>query len=175
MSAITNNMFDDRVIATYASVDKVKQAKIVLKRKLGLTDNKIEIIAPNNGVISQKLEGNSKAIGSNMLKLHVKYATIGLVVGMIAAFLLVKFGPALTQSNPMFTYIALISPGIFIGTFYAGLRSLKQEHDIVNQQAVKAKQEDYWTLMVDTQDTDISKEAICEEIKDTSCVEVKSQ
>jgi len=175
MSAITNNTFDERIIATYASADKAEQAKIVLRRKLGLQDKSIEIISPNDNKTGEKLEGKSKAVGSNMLRLHLKYASIGLIVGLVAAFLLVSFGPTLTQSSPVFTYIALISPGIFIGTFYAGLRSLKPEHDQVNQQAVKAKQEDYWTLLIDTHDTSVSKEALCEEIKETSCVEIKDK
>ncbi|MFW8591615.1 hypothetical protein ACOI22_12485 [Glaciecola sp. 2405UD65-10] len=173
MTAIMNNTFDERIAATYSSVDKVKQAKAVLARKLGLKDSKIKIIEPTDAATGQKLEGNSRAIGANMLNLHVKYAAIGLGIGLLIALLLVLFGPTLTQSNPTFTFIALISPGIFIGTFYAGLRSLKPEHDIINQQTVAAKQNDYWTLLIDTDNLPVTKEAVCEEIERTDCVEVK--
>ncbi|WP_232364936.1 hypothetical protein [Salinimonas marina] len=47
------------------------------------------------------------------------------------AWLLVSFGPALTQNNPLFTYIAMISPGIFIGLFIAGLISLRPDRSEV--------------------------------------------
>lgn len=173
MTAIMNNTFDDRIAATYSSVDKVKQAKAVLARKLGLKDSKIKIIEPSDTTAGRKLEGNSKAIGTNMLNLHVKYAAIGLGIGLLAALLLVLFGPTITQSNPTFTFIALISPGIFIGTFYAGLRSLKPEHDLINQQAVTAKENDYWTLLIDTENLPVTKKEVCEEIERTDCVEVR--
>jgi hypothetical protein len=173
MTAIINNMLDDRVAATYETKDDIHQAKIVLTRKLGIRESRVKIIAPSDNMEGVKLEGKSKKIGTNMLMLHVRNTLLGLVMGMIIAFLLVQYGPALTQNNPMFTYIALISPSIFIGMFFAGFRSLKPEHDIINQHAVKAQQEKYWTLLIETKDMDISKDAICEEIKHTHCVELK--
>jgi uncharacterized protein YacL len=175
MTAIINNMLDDRVAATYKTKDDINQAKIVLTRKLGIRESKVKIIAPSDNMKDAKLEGKSQKVGSNMLMSHVRNTLLGFVIGMIIAFLLVQYGPALTQNNPMFTYIALISPGIFIGMFFAGFRSLKPEHDIINQHAVKAQQENYWTLLIETKDTDISKDAICEEIEHTKCVELKSE
>ena len=56
-----------------------------------------------------------------------------LIVGLVAAFLLTQFGLALTQQNPLFTYIALISPGIFIGLFIAGLIGLRPDRNEVIQ------------------------------------------
>ncbi len=56
-----------------------------------------------------------------------------LVVGLVTAFLLTLFGPALTQQNPLFTYVALISPGIFIGLFIAGLIGLRPDRNQVIQ------------------------------------------
>lgn len=174
MTAIINNLLDERVAATYKTKDDVTQARIVLLRKLGLRDSNVKIIAPNDEFQGRKLEGRSKKIGSNMLRLHLRHTLFGFVIGMAIAFLLVQFGPALAQNNPFFTYIALISPGVFIGLFYAGLRSLKPEHDAINQQAMKAKEENYWTLLVETQDEKVTKDAICDEIQQTQCVEVKT-
>ena len=175
MTAIINNMLDDRVAATYKTKDDINQAKIVLTRKLGLRESKVKIIAPSDRMEGAKLEGESNKVGNNMLMLHIRNTFLGFVIGMVIAFLLVQFGPALTQNNPMFTYIALISPSIFIGMFFAGFRSLKPEHDIINQHAVEAQQENYWTLLVETKEIDISKDAICEEIQQTHCVELKSE
>lgn len=58
---------------------------------------------------------------------------IGLLVGLLFAFILVEFGPALTQQNPLFTYIALISPGIFTGLFIAGLLGLRPDRSQIIQ------------------------------------------
>lgn len=175
MTAIINNTLDDRVAATYKTKDDINQAKLVLTRKLGLRESKVKIIAPNDNMEGAKLEGNSERVGNNMLMSHIRNTLLGFVIGMIIAFLLVQFGPALTQNNPIFTYIALISPSIFIGMFFAGFRSLKPEHDIINQHAVKAQQENYWTLLIETKDMDVTKDAICEEIQQTHFVELKSE
>ena len=64
---------------------------------------------------------------------HLLLGAVGLVVGLIAAFLLTQFGPAITQQNPLFTYIALISPGLFIGLFVAGLIGLRPDRNEVIQ------------------------------------------
>ena len=64
---------------------------------------------------------------------HLLLGSVGLVVGLVAASLLTLFGPALTQQNPLFTYVALISPGIFIGLFIAGLIGLRPDRNQVIQ------------------------------------------
>ena len=73
---------------------------------------------------------------------HLILGGAGLLIGMIVAYVLVEFGPALTQNNPLFTYIAMISPGIFIGLFVAGLLSLRPDRteiiDVVRE-AVRNK------------------------------------
>ena len=57
--------------------------------------------------------------------------------GLKCLQLLVKsspvMGPALTQQNPLFTYIALISPGIFTGLFIAGLLGLRPDRSQIIQ------------------------------------------
>lgn len=170
MTEPISNPLDDRVTASYSTHDDAKQAKAVLMRKLGLSDTSITLIEPNDTTPSRKLEGKSAPIGKKMLLLHLKYPAIGLLVGMIIAFLLVQFGPAFAQKSPMFTFIALISPGIFIGAFYAGFRSLKPEHDLVNQDVVESTEKNQWSLLIGTEQTDISKEEICEELKHTNYV-----
>jgi uncharacterized membrane protein len=173
MTAAVTNSLDERIIATYPTNDKAKQAKVVLMRKLGLLSGSIKIVEPNEKTPSEKLEGSSKPIGKKMLLLHLKYPAMGFLIGMCIAFLLVLFGPAFAQISPMFTFIALISHGVFIGAFFAGFRSLKPEHDHLNQHALQAKEQDYWSLIVNTNDTDISKQDICDEIEQTECVVVK--
>lgn len=170
MTGITSNNLDQRVAATYPSKDKATQAKVILTRKLGLNEKSIKIIEPQDDATGEKLEGSSKSVGRKMLSLHLVYPLVGLIIGMIIAFLLVSYGPLFTQNSPMFTYVALISPGIFIGVFVAGLRSLKPEHDGVNMTTVNAKQNNRWTLLVKTNNANVTKDELCEEIKQTQGV-----
>jgi len=174
MSKLSTNPLDDRVAATYESRDAAEQAEAALSQKLGLHNEAMKIIAPDDSKRAEKLEGKSKIIGKNMLQLHLRNASLGLLIGLIIAYLLVNYGPAATQNSPLFTYIALISPGIFIGTFWAGFRSLKPEHDSLNQDAVAARQKKYWMLLVNTNDTKVPKQAICKELKRTRCINLQT-
>lgn len=173
MSITDHNPFDERVLATYTSRDKVNQAYVVLRRKLGLADASMQILGPKHSKLSETLEGNSELIGQSMLILHICYASLGLVSGLLLATLLVQYGPPLFNNSPVFTYIALISPGIFIGLFIAGLRSLKPERDPINISIVESAQAGDWALVIDTDSLPVSKNAVVEEIESTGCLDIK--
>jgi hypothetical protein len=158
---------DDRMAAVYSSQEKVMSAKEKLQQKLVIANDAIKIIAPNKHGLSSELEGSSSEIGKSMLKVHLIYSAMGLTIGLMLAWLLVSFGPKFTQLNPTFTYLAMLSPGLFIGLFLSGLVSLKPQHDQVNQAAVKAEENKNWTLLVDVSKTDKSKKDIAPVLEST--------
>lgn len=122
-----------QVAAVFDSEQEAKSSADELAQQTAINANQITMIDPNDKKLSQKLEGSSSAIGKSMWHSHLALGGLGLIVGLIAAFLLTQFGPALTQQNPMFTYIALISPGLFIGLFIAGLIGLRPDRtEIIN-------------------------------------------
>lgn len=173
MTDYSLNVSDTRVAATYDTHDRVLQAKTIIKRKLGIADKKIKVVAPNDGRTERKLEGRSEKVGNNMLNLHFFYGALGFLIGMLLAFILVESGPSWAQQNPMFTYIALVSPGLFIGLFIAGFMSLKPQHDVINQTVMESQSEAKWTLVIDTEDTSFSRDQVIGEIKQTNVVEVQ--
>jgi hypothetical protein len=173
MNGINHNPLDNRIIATYSSEDKLNQAKTILMTKLGLPESSVSTIKPSDSSLEAKLEGSQKKIGTKLLQTHLKWALIGLGIGMLIATVLVQVGPDVMRNNPLLTYIAFISPSLFIGLFGAGFVGLKPEHDVANLNAVKANNHGYWTLVVKAQSTTISKEDIVEEIKHTQCSEVE--
>lgn len=167
-----NTIADNRVIAFYRNKEDAIIASTILQRKLGLDKEQIELITPSTANMEEKLEGDSKSIAKELLKLHIVYACVGLAIGMVIAHLLVLFGPTATQSNPVFTYIALSSPSLFLGLFIAALRSLKPEHDHANQMAVSAGDKNLVTLVVKPTDSGIDQAAVKEEIENTACLKV---
>jgi hypothetical protein len=158
---------DDRIAAVYKSREEATTARKTLLKELKISDTAVSLIAPDNHEPGRKLEGNSKGIGKNMLWLHLVYGAAGLVVGLILGWLLVNYGPGFTRLNPMFTYIAMLSPGLFIGLFLSGLMSLKPQHDAVNQGTVSAGNAGDWTLLVKLSDESVSKEDVESAIKQT--------
>ncbi|MFC4700447.1 hypothetical protein ACFO4O_09780 [Glaciecola siphonariae] len=139
---------DSRIAGIFNSRDKAVSAKEMIVNKFELNPAAAKVIEPGSKAASHKLEGSSDKIGESMLWLHLLYGSLGLFAGLGLGWLLVNFGPNFTQLNPTFTYIAMLSPGLFIGLFLSGLLSLKPQHDAVNQAAVAAVNNKEWTLII---------------------------
>lgn len=112
-------VFDSEASAR-ASISEVEEATDV-------EDRQVTIVNPSDTNFSEKLEADSQKLGKHMWYAHLLLGAAGLLIGLFVGWLLVNFGPALTQNNPLFTYIAMISPGIFVGLFVAGLISLRPD------------------------------------------------
>ena len=122
-----------QVAAVFTSKRKVQEVLEIVQEETSIEASQIEIIEAGDPNMSEKLERSSASIGKSMWSSHLLLGSVGLVAGLVTAFLLTLFGPALTQQNPLFTYIALISPGIFIGLFIAGLIGLRPDRNQVIQ------------------------------------------
>ncbi|QJR82487.1 hypothetical protein CA267_017860 [Alteromonas pelagimontana] len=116
-----------QVAAVFETADEARASVTDVEHDTGVGRDQITIVDPTDSHFSEKLEGDSESIGRMMWNSHLILGAVGLAVGLTIAFLLVQFGPELTQNNPMFTFIALISPGIFIGLFVAGLMGLRPD------------------------------------------------
>lgn len=120
----TNNT---QLAAIFSSQKEAEEAVSALMTDTAVDSEQITVLEPGESVLSQKIEADSRNIGRRMLASHLLMGGVGLVVGLLIASILVSNGPLLTQQNPLFTFIALISPGIFIGMFVAGLFSLRPD------------------------------------------------
>lgn len=122
-----------QVAAIFENKSKAQATAEQLATKTEIEPQQIALIDASDEAMSEKLEEESEAIGKKMWHSHLAMASIGLILGLIFAFLLVNHGPELTQRNPLFTYIALISPGIFTGLFIAGLVGLRPDRSQIVQ------------------------------------------
>ncbi|MEC7690097.1 MAG: hypothetical protein VYE47_04735 [Pseudomonadota bacterium] len=121
-----------QVAAVYDSQQDALNSIESVIAETAVEKDQITLINPMDPHFSEKLERASSKIGKTLWSSHLKLGFAGLVAGLIVAALLVQFGPALTKNNPLFTYIALISPGLFIGLFIAGLTGLRPDrHEII--------------------------------------------
>ncbi len=140
-NASSNENFRTRVVpdkelqvaAIFSSNKKAQEVIQIVTDNTNIEGSQIEVIEASDPNMSKKLERNSESIGKSMWTSHLLLGSVGLAVGLITAFLLTQFGPALTKQNPLFTYIALISPGLFIGLFVAGLIGLRPDRNEVVQ------------------------------------------
>ncbi|NMH58569.1 hypothetical protein [Alteromonas ponticola] len=137
-----------QIAAIYDTAEDAQRSAEELSQDSGISRRQIVMINPDDTHYGEKLEGSSRAIGKTMWNSHLLLGTIGLLAGLAAAFLLVTFGPALTQQNPLFTYIALISPGIFVGLFFAGLVSLRPDRTEIIDAVRHAMKTRHYALVV---------------------------
>lgn len=108
----------------------------------------ITLVEPGDTEFNRKLEGDSKALGNMMWYSHLILGAAGLIIGLIVAYFLVEFGPALTKQNPLFTYVAMISPGLFVGIFVAGLISLRPDRTKIIEVVRKAIKSKHYAVIV---------------------------
>ncbi|GGW87701.1 hypothetical protein [Alteromonas halophila] len=116
-----------QLAAVFDSHDEAEATARQLEADCSVSSEQIVIMDPGEAHLSDKLERDAGSIKKKMLNSHLLLGFIGLLAGLILAAILVTVGPALTQQNPVFTFIALISPGFFIGLFAAGLFSLRPD------------------------------------------------
>lgn len=142
-----------QVAAVFDSEQEARSSAEELTKQAAVSSSQITLVDPTDKKISQKLEGSSKSIGKSLWHSHLALGGAGLVIGLIAAFLLTQFGPALTQQNPMFTYIALISPGLFIGLFVAGLIGLRPDRTEIIDTVRHAVRERRYALIINLKES----------------------
>ncbi|WP_100656440.1 hypothetical protein [Alteromonas flava] len=166
MSTINMHSVDPRVGAIFSERSQAKSAARQVTNNTALDGEQVHVVAPNDQQFSRKVEGKSKPIGQNMLAQHLMWGSAGLLMGMLVALLLIAYGPAFTQQNPLFTFIALISPGLFIGLFVSALFSLRPNHDVMNEQLRAAASKKQWSVVVHLTDK-VDRAHVVSVIKDS--------
>ena len=113
----------------------------------GIPRGQIRVIRPNDPHMGRKVEPEVQGIARSLVKAHVMFGLIGLVVGLVIAGVLVTVGPMMTRSSPGMTFIAfgLVCP--VLGLLLAGAVSLRPDHDPLIAKARTAKDSGRWTVV----------------------------
>lgn len=114
----------------------------------------INIVAPNDSLFAEKMEPGKDTIARTLVRTHLIFGLLGLLFGLILSALLALFGPPLTQSSPMFTTIALALIGLFLGLIFAGVVSVRPDHDPLIETTQHAIRSGCWAVVVHTLDRD---------------------
>jgi len=139
-------IYDNKAQAT-------SSARALIERSV-VSESQVTLIEGTEDDFGKKLEQDSTVIGNHLWSSHLKMGALGLGAGFIVASLLVAFGPALTQQNPIFTFIALISPGLFLGLFIAGLFALRPDRNNIIQTVRHGLRNGKAALVVNTKTPD---------------------
>ncbi|WP_395339189.1 hypothetical protein PN836_013870 [Ningiella sp. W23] len=167
MTSSTWSLADNRIAAIYPNQKAVLNAKTIIEREIPQTNGAVKVIAPKSDTATVTTKVKSEKIAGNIMFLHFAYGSIGLAIGLLLGAILVNFGPQFTQLNPTFTYIAMLSPGLFIGLFLSGLLSLKPQKDAVNMGVANAAKNKQWALYLELADVENDKKEIVDVLEQT--------
>jgi uncharacterized membrane protein YeaQ/YmgE (transglycosylase-associated protein family) len=145
-----SNEIRGKVSAIYADEASAKKGASYVLDKAALQPDEVKIIGPHDAQFDQKLENKDKKVGFFMLKAHMAFGLIGIVLGVFLAVLLAFYGPSYTQNSPIMTVIALSILGFFVGLMLAGFISLRPDQDGVVNQSREATQDGKWVVVVNS-------------------------
>ncbi|MBU2874741.1 hypothetical protein [Marinobacter salexigens] len=124
---------------------------------LGIPLAQIRIVQPNDPNMAKKVEPETHGVARSLIKAHVRFGVIGLVVGLAVAGLLVTVGPALTRSSPVMTFIAVSFLFAVLALLLAGAVAMRPDHDVLIEKARTAKNEGRWTVVAHCDSLDQQK------------------
>lgn len=145
---LSGENFSHKVSAEFSSqqsVDAVVQSLVV---RAELPAAQISVIQPGDSYVAKKIEPEVKGIAQTFVKTHFVFGLTGFLIGLLAAGLLASYGPAITRSSPLMTFIALGFLFPVIGLMLAGLLSLRPDHDPLIDKARTAADNNRWTVIV---------------------------
>ena len=146
--------FSHTVSAQYDSQSSADQAVQRLIHKAQLAPHQIDVVQPHDPHMGHKVEPDDKGIARTLVKSHAVLGLGGLVLGLVLAAVLVLFGPPVTRSSPLMTFIALGFICPIFGLIIAGAVSLRPDHDLLLEKTRTATDEGRWTVIAHYTDTE---------------------
>ncbi|AXR06448.1 hypothetical protein [Salinimonas sediminis] len=137
-----------QIAAVFETEQDARESVSALTTTAHIDAQQITLIDPQDSDFGRKIEDDSNKLGKHMWRAHLWLGAFGLALGLAVAWALVNFGPQLTQNNPLFTYIAMISPGIFVGLFVAGLISLRPDRSEIIDTVRHALRRKHYAVVV---------------------------
>ena len=164
---IISERFPHVVDAVFHDERRARDAATALATQVGLSDEQIDVVRPNDPQRAEKLEPESSDIFRTILRSHAGLGVVGAVVGLIIAGILVGAGFDFAQTRPGWVYGILAVIGGLIGMLGAGMVSVRLDHERVIAETRDASTQGEWTVVAHAHDED-EKARVGELLKDYS-------
>lgn len=151
---IISERFPHKVSAVFHDARRARDAATALTAKAGFSSEQIELVDPHDPELAEKVEKESDAIFSTILRSHALLAIVGAVIGLILAAVLVGAGFEFAQTRPGWVYGILAVVGGAIGMLAAGLVSIRPDHEPMIAKTEDASEHGEWTVVAHVRDED---------------------
>lgn len=146
--SLTREEYPFLVGATYSRRDEARGAAETLQMRMHLNSDQISIVSPGDKHFGSKIETEADAIGRTLLHTHLNFGLLGAALGFGISMALTVWGPTAIQSSPSLSIIAFTIIGLFLGLLFAGLISIRPDHDPVIDSVREAVTHNHWAVVV---------------------------
>lgn len=151
---IISERFPHKVSAVFHNERRARDAANALAAKAGFSSDQIDLVDPHDPQLAHKVEKDSGAIFSTILRSHAVLAVVGAVAGLILAGVFVGAGFDWATTSPGWVYGVFAVVGGAIGMLGAGLVSIRPDHEPVIAETQGASKHGEWTVVVHARDED---------------------
>lgn len=149
-TTISNENHATKVAAVFDSEEQANNAFETLSQHTQFAQSNINFISPYDQDFDEKVEPEDKNIGKTLLKTHLLFAVIGLVVGILISSVFLFVDVEFMQNFVFETYAGICTISVFIALLVAGFISIRPDHDPLINDVRKATSTGKWVLIVHT-------------------------
>lgn len=151
-------MFGERSTTKLAGVFKERTSAEAAMGRLaklpGFQAGQVRLLGPNDArsshreVFGRKVEPEQRGIARTLVRAHVIWGLIGLVIGLIVFFWLYGSGRPLIVSSPVFAFFVIVGFATVFGLLIGGLFALRPDHVRLISAVRHALREQNWAVIV---------------------------
>jgi len=149
--SLVAGIFDDEMAGKQAINDLITAGQF--------KPDAIDLVSPQDAILDRKIEPEARGIKRTLFRAHLQAGVFALLIGLILAVMLVTVGPQATQASPVVTIIAVCIVAVFLGLMFAGVVTLRPDHDAVTMKVKSAAKKGRWSVVVHTQGAEQNKAA----------------
>lgn len=155
----TSEPRDSKLEAVFKSSYEAKNAKKELAKFGVIHPEHVSLIEPQQDDWAHRIERDTDGIRTTLVKTHALFGFVGLLAGAAIGFGLIFSGTQPFASSPLMTSIVFASVPTMAGLLFAGLISLRPDHDLVIDSTRSELEKGHSVLMVHASSRDQLNEA----------------
>jgi hypothetical protein len=130
-----------------AFADQATAADVANELRADLPQVEVDLIRPCDADFARKMEPEANGIWRTAIRSHVALGPAGLVVGVLAAAMLMARGWPAAVTSPLLTTIFLATLGLFVGLMLAGLLTLRPDRSRVTHSIRRRNRAGQWAVV----------------------------
>lgn len=142
--------YPSKVTGRFETRAKAQVAAEQLKQQAALSVDQIDVVGPADSHADQKLQPERREVRNAFIRWHVILGPVGLIVGLVVAWILNESEIPLFNSAPVIVTMALAVFGLLLGLLAGGAVSLRPDQGYVAAAAKDDARKGYWTVIAHT-------------------------